>query len=105
MSPAEAAEAVKIEVQEINERVVQQMNAKLPMASNFLRNAEIDVLSGNPSPSAPGAVPGTVTGNLMRTWTPFYTSGGAAGVFELQVERTMPDIWSMAPIRWQRVHM
>ena len=53
MTPAEAAEAVKVQVQTDKERIEQQVIARYPRASNALRNAALSVLA-NPSPSAPG---------------------------------------------------
>ena len=49
MTPAEAAEAVKVQVQTDKERIEQQVIARYPRASNALRNAALSVLA-NPSP-------------------------------------------------------
>ena len=82
MTPAEAAEAVKVQVQTDKERIEQQVIARYPRASNALRNA------ANPSPSPPGSPPGVRSGNLRRNWnmsgsTVCITSGmGYAGYLE-----------------------
>ena len=67
MTPAEAAEAVKVQVQTDKERIEQQVIARYPRASNALRNAALSVLA-NPSPSPPGSPPGVRSGNLRRNW-------------------------------------
>lgn len=54
MTPAEAAEAVKVQVQTDKERIEQQVITRYPRASNALRNAALSVLT-NPSPSPPGS--------------------------------------------------
>lgn len=81
MTPSEAAAVLREEVKFRKEDTRRQRDSKLVHASNALRNAEIEVLSGNPSPSAPGALPGTVSGTLMRSWTPHQSCGGDTGVF------------------------
>lgn len=87
MTPAEAAEAVKVQVQTDKERIEQQVIARYPRASNALRNAALSVLA-NPSPSPPGSPPGVRSGNLRRNWnmngsTVCITSGmGYAGYLE-----------------------
>ena len=81
MSPYEAASALRQAVKFQKEDTVRQRNAKFARAANALRNAELETLRGNPSPSAPGALPGTVTGNLMRSWSMYYSAGGDTGVF------------------------
>lgn len=73
MTPAEAAEAVKVQVQTDKERIEQQVIARYPRASNVLRNAALSVLA-NPSPSAPGSPPGVRSGHLKNNW---HMSGGA----------------------------
>ena len=73
MTPAEAAEAVKVQVQTDKERIEQQVIARYPRASNALRNAALSVLA-NPSPSAPGSPPGVRSGHLKNNW---HMSGGA----------------------------
>ena len=73
MTPAEAAEAVKVQVQTDKERIEQQVIARYPRASNALRNVALSVLA-NPSPSPPGSPPGVRSGNLRRNWN---MSGGA----------------------------
>ena len=45
MTPAEAAEAVKVQVQTDKERIEQQVIARYPRASNALRNAALSVLN------------------------------------------------------------
>ena len=65
MTPAEAAEAVKVQVQTDKERIEQQVIARYPRASNALRNAALSVLA-NPSPSAPGSPPGVRSGHLKN---------------------------------------
>lgn len=81
MTPAEAAAVLREEVKFRKEDTIRQKNSKLVRAANALRNAELEVLSGNPSHSAPGEVPGTVSGTLMRSWSLYYSAGGYTGVF------------------------
>lgn len=83
MTPEAAARALAIEVKETYARTKNQMNSRLPRAANALRNAEIEVLSGNPSPSPPGSPPGRRSGHLRTSWT-IYHSGGAAGIFGIK---------------------
>lgn len=81
MSPYEAAAEIRRVAKFQKEETIRQRNSKLVRAANALRNAELETLSGNPSPSAPGALPGTVKGNLMRSWSMYYSQGGATGIF------------------------
>lgn len=81
MTPYEAAAVLHKEVQFRKEDTIRKRNSRLFRAANALRNAEIDVLRGNPSPSKPGQLPGTVTGTLMRSWNPYHTEGGETGIF------------------------
>lgn len=81
MNPSEAAAVLREEVKFRKEDTKRQRNSKLKRASNALRNAEMEVLRGNPSPSAPGELPGTVSGTLMRSWTPYHSVSGDTGVF------------------------
>lgn len=83
MTPAEAAVRLQNTVKAKHQIVQSEMVTRLPRAANALRNAEIDVLSGNPSPAPPGSPPGTRTGHLYRDWTPHY-SGGASAVFGIK---------------------
>lgn len=83
MTPEAAARALAIEIRETYMRTQSQMNSRLPRAANALRNAEIDVLTGNPSPSPPGSPPGSRSRHLRNSWTPYY-SGGAAGMFGIK---------------------
>lgn len=81
MTPYEAAAVLHKEVKFRKEDTIRKRNSRLFRAANALRNAEIDVLRGNPSPSKPGQLPGTVTGTLMRSWTTYHTEGGETGIF------------------------
>ena len=81
MTPYEAAAVLHKEVKFRKEDTIRKRNSRLLRAANALRNAEIDVLRGNPSPSKPGALPGTVSGTLMRSWLPYHTEGGETGIF------------------------
>lgn len=83
MTPGEAAVAVERTVRAKQRKVQNQMNLRLPRAANALRNAELDVLSGNPSPAPPGSPPGARTGHLFRDWLPYY-SCGASGTFGIR---------------------
>lgn len=83
MTPEAAARALAIEVRETRERAQEQMNSRLPRAANALRNAALEVLSGNPSPSPPGTPPGRRSGHLRTSWTTYH-SGGAAGIFGIK---------------------
>lgn len=83
MTPGEAAVAVERTVKAKHRKVQNQMNLRLPRAANALRNAELDVLNDNPSPSPPGSPPGARTGHLFRDWLPYY-SGGASGMFGIR---------------------
>lgn len=81
MTPYEAAAVLQKEVKFKKEDTIRKRNSKLFRAANALRNAEIEVLRGNPSPSKPGQLPGTVSGTLMRSWIPYHTEGGETGIF------------------------
>lgn len=81
MSPSEAAAAVGETVRLKVEDTIQKRNSKLVRASNALRNAELDVLRGNPSPSPPGSPPGVRSGTLMRSWVPYQSAGGTTAIF------------------------
>lgn len=81
MSPSEAAVAVGETVRLKVEDTIQKRNSKLVRASNALRNAELDVLRGNPSPSPPGSPPGVRSGTLMRSWVPYQSAGGTTAIF------------------------
>lgn len=81
MTPYEAAAVLQKEVKFKKEDTIRKRNSKLFRAANALRNAEIEVLRGNPSPSKPGQLPGTPTGTLMRSWSPYRTEGGETGYF------------------------
>lgn len=81
MTPYEAAAVLRREVKFKKEDTIRKRNSKLFRAANALRNAEIEVLRGNPSPSKPGQLPGTVSGTLMRSWIPYHTEGGETGIF------------------------
>lgn len=81
MTPGAAAVALEHEVRAEQLRVQNQVNARLPRGANALRNAELDVLSGNSSPSPPGSPPGRRSGFLRTAWTMYYGGGGASGIF------------------------
>lgn len=81
MNPSEAAAEVNERVQFHVNETMRKRNSKLVRASNALRNAELDVLRGNPSPSPPGSPPGVVTGTLMRSWVSYQSTGGRIAVF------------------------
>lgn len=81
MTAQEAAAVLRKEVKFKKEDTIRKKNSKLLRAANALRNAELEVLRGNPSPSPPGSSPGTVSGTLMRSWVPYHTEGGETGVF------------------------
>jgi len=81
MSGAGAAvrAAVRKVVEEKNDKVV----ANGMRAVNAIRNSELQVLSGNPSPSPPGSPPGRRSGRLRLAWTGSVRggfSGGGGGV-------------------------
>jgi Bacteriophage protein of unknown function (DUF646). len=78
MSPGAAAGELREAVEQERKNIINQANARLPRAANALMNAERDVLSGNPSPSAPGSPPGSRTGNLARNWTSTCQGGGCS---------------------------
>lgn len=81
MTPYEAAAVLQKEVKFKKEDTIRKRNSKLFRAANALRNAEIEVLRGNPSPSKPGQLPGYISGTLMRSWSPYRTEGGETGYF------------------------
>lgn len=81
MTPYEAAAVLRKEVYFKKDDTIRKRNSRLFRAANALRNAEIEVLRGNKSPSEPGQLPGTVTGTLMRSWIPYHTEGGETGIF------------------------
>ena len=83
MSPEEAAEM-------LNERVAnrvtvtkRQVDNRMIRCANALRNSALDVLD-NPSPSAPGSLPGVRSGNLRRAWYMFRAGGGGSGSFGIK---------------------
>lgn len=81
MTPEEAARELEKAVKFYKDDTIRQRDSKLARGANALRNAELSVLRGNPSPSAPGSPPGTVSGTLMRSWSAYSSSGGTTGVF------------------------
>ena len=81
MTAEEAAAVLRKEVKFKKEDTIRKKNSKLVRAANALRNAELEVLSGNPSPAPVGSPPGVRSGNLMRNWVPYHTGGGKTGVF------------------------
>lgn len=81
MTAYEAAAVLRREVKFKKEDTIRKRNSRLFRAANALRNAEIEVLRGNKSPSKPGQLPGTVSGTLMRSWIPYHTEGGETGIF------------------------
>lgn len=81
MNPSAAAAEVCVRVQFHVNDTIRKRNSKLTRASNALRNAELKVLRGNPSPSPAGSPPGVVTGNLMRTWVPYHSINGNSALF------------------------
>lgn len=83
MTPGEAIEALKIEVRGCEQNIEQQVSARYARASNELANAAHNVLN-NPSPSKAGNPPGVRSGDLRGSWTPYYSGGGASGVFGIQ---------------------
>ena len=54
MTPAEAMKEVQIQVEADVQETGRKTMARLPLAANALRNAELEVLSGNQSPSPSG---------------------------------------------------
>ena len=81
MTPEEAARELERVVKFHKEDTIRQRDSKLARAANALRNAEINTLRGNPSPSAPGARPGTASRTLYKTWSLYHSAGGPTGVF------------------------
>lgn len=81
MTAEEAAAVLRKEVKFKKEDTIRKKNSKLIRAANVLRNAELEVLSGNPSPAPVGSPPGVRSGNLMRNWVPCHTEGGETGLF------------------------
>lgn len=84
MTPYEAAAVLQKEVKFKKEDTILKRNSKLFRAANALRNAEIDVLRGNPSPSKPGELPGTVSTTLMKSWTPYHRPGVETSIFGIR---------------------
>lgn len=73
-------------VEQIKQRIGQQMVSRAPRALNELRNKEIQTLTG-PSPSAPGSPPGVRTGNLRGSWTGQILGGaGGVGIANITIE-------------------
>lgn len=84
MTPAEAAKAVQIEIKGNVQSVRENARARLPRAANALRNAELTVLSGNPSPSPPGSPPGRRSGHLRNRWSLISKGSGDDMVFGIK---------------------
>lgn len=72
-------------VDQIKQRIGQQMVSRGPRALNELRNKEIQTLTG-PSPSAPGSPPGVRTGNLRGSWTGQVLGGAGGGGVNITIE-------------------
>lgn len=99
MTPAEAIKVMKQSV-EIERRGVEiRARTRCPRGSNALRNAELDVLSGQRSgaryrkatkgkryytASAPGEPPARRTGFLRTSWTSFSSGGGSSCSFGIR---------------------
>lgn len=81
MTAYEAASVLHREVKFKKEDTIRKRNSKLLRAANALRNAELEVLRGNPSPAPVGSPPGTRSGTLMRSWSTYHSAGGETGVF------------------------
>ena len=81
MTAQEAAAVLRKEVKFKKEDTIRKKNSKLIRAANALRNAELEVLRGNPSPAPVGSPPGTRSGTLMRSCVPYHTEGWETGVF------------------------
>lgn len=81
MTSYEAAAVLRKEVKFKKEDTIRKRNSKLFRAANALRNAELEVLRGNPSPSPPGGLPGYISGTLMRSWSTYHTAGAEIGLF------------------------
>lgn len=77
MTPGAAAVQIEQAVLAEVRRVKSGVNMRLPRAANALRNGELTVLSGNPSPSPPGSPPGRVSGFLRIAWTMYHAEGDA----------------------------
>lgn len=84
MTPAEAVKAVQIEIKGNVQTVRENARARLPRAANALRNAELTVLSGNPSPSPPGSPPGRRSGHLRNRWSLIAKGSGGDMVFGIK---------------------
>lgn len=81
MTAHEAAAVLQRDVKFKKEDAIRQKNSKLMRGANALRNAELEVLSGNPAPAPVGSPPGTRSGTLMRSWSTYCTVGGETGMF------------------------
>ena len=81
MTPAEAIKEVQIQVEADVQETGKKTMARLPLAANALRNAELEVLSGNQSPSPPGKPPGRRSGVLRNSWGMSYSAEGLSGTF------------------------
>lgn len=81
MTPSEAAIVLMQEVKSKNEEIIQKRNSRLFRAANALRNAELEVLNGNQSPSPPGSPPGRRSGHLRTAWTIHCSAGGQIATF------------------------
>jgi len=78
--------SVAAAVEQIKQRIGQQMVSRAPRALNELRNKEIQTLT-NPSPSAPGNPPGIRNGDLRKFWTGQVLGGaGGGGIANITVE-------------------
>lgn len=78
MTPAEAAVAIEVAVNNKVTDVRNQVDARLTRGANELRNQALNVLA-NPSPSAPGSPPGVRSGDLRRNWSMGTASAAGAG--------------------------
>ncbi len=81
MTAHEAAAVLQRDVKFKKEDTIRQKNSKLMRGANALRNAELEVLRGNPAPAPVGSPPGTRSGTLMRSWSTYCTAGGETGMF------------------------
>lgn len=81
MTAYEAAATLRKEVKFRKEDTIRKRNSRLFRAAVALRNAEIEVLRGNPTPSAPGGLPGLRSGKLMANWSTYHSAGGENGIF------------------------
>lgn len=84
MRPAEAIKEVQRSVEIECRRVESGARIRCPRGANALRNAELTVLSGNPSPSPPGTPPGRRSGFLRASWTCFNDGGGSSCSFGIR---------------------